>query len=121
MATAAGIDEYLAPLPDAQRAALEKLREQIRAAAPDATETISYRIPTFKDQGRMLVSFAAFKNHCSLYPATGGMQEALGKELEPYLVPKATLRFTPEAPLPAALVKKIIKIRLAENEELRRR
>ena len=121
MGTPADIDEYLAALPEAQRVVLEKLRTQIKAAAPRATETISYQIPTFKDQGRMLVSIAAFKNHCSLYPATGTMTEKLGEELAPYLVPKATIRFTPEAPLPAALVKKIIAIRLAENEEHRRR
>jgi len=64
----ASVEDYLAALPEEQRAALEKLRKTIRAAAPEATETISYQMPTFKDHGRVLVYYAAFKDHCSLFP-----------------------------------------------------
>jgi uncharacterized protein YdhG (YjbR/CyaY superfamily) len=121
MATPKSVDEYLAALPEEPRAALEKLRKTIKAAAPEATETISYQIPTFKDRGRMLVSYAAFKDHCSLFPAGEAVMEALGKELQPYFSGKGTLRFTADKPIPAALVKKIVKARLEENESLRRR
>ena len=115
------VDDYLAAIPEAQRRALEKLRKQIKAAAPEATETISYQMPAFRDQGRFLVSYNAYKEHCSLYPGTGRMMELFGDELEPFFAGKGTLRFTPERPLPAALVRKIVKTRLEENEELRRR
>jgi uncharacterized protein YdhG (YjbR/CyaY superfamily) len=115
------VDAYLAALPDASRAALEKLRATIRSAAPEATEQISYQMPAFKDQGRFLVSYAAFTDHCSLFPANDAVREACGDALTPYLSGKGTIRFTVEKPLPAALVKKVVKARLAENETLRRR
>jgi uncharacterized protein YdhG (YjbR/CyaY superfamily) len=121
MAGPGEVSAYLAALPDDQRAALERLRAQIRAAAPDATETISYQMPAFKDQGRFLVSYNAYKEHCSLYPGTGRMMELFGDELEPFFAGKGTLRFTPERPIPARLVKKIVRTRLEENEELRRK
>lgn len=82
MAAPTSVDDYLAALPEAPRAALEKLRKQIRAAAPDAIETISYQMPTFKLDGRLLLSYAGFKNHCSLFPASDGVVEACGGELE---------------------------------------
>ena len=109
------VEEYLEGLPDAPRAALEKLRKTIKAAAPLATETISYQMPTFKLDGRFLVSYAAFKNHCSLFPWTETMVEEFGVELEPYLSGKGTLRFTADAPMPAALVRKIVEARLREH------
>jgi uncharacterized protein YdhG (YjbR/CyaY superfamily) len=115
MATPTSVDEYLAGLPEEQRAALEKLRETIRAAAPQATETISYGMPAFKQDGWFLVSYAAFKDHCSLYPASSAVREALGDELQPYFSGKGTLRFQADEPIPAALVKKIVKRRLEEN------
>ena len=121
MAGPSDVDDYLAALPDEQRRALEKLRRQIKAAAPHATETISYQMPAFKDQGRFLVSYAAFRDHCSMFPGTAGMREALGDEIEPFMSGKGTLRFTPERPIPAALVKKIVKTRLEENAASRRR
>jgi len=121
MAAPTSVDDYLAALPEEPRAALEKLRKTIKAAAPEATETISYQMPTFKDQGRFLVSYAAFKNHCSLFPASGAVMEALGEELKPYFSGKGTLRFTADKPIPAALVKKIVKARLEENAAERRR
>ncbi|MBA3362868.1 MAG: DUF1801 domain-containing protein [Actinobacteria bacterium] len=96
--------------------ALVKVRKTIRAAAPQATETISYRMPTFKLDRRFLVSYAAFKNHCSLFPWTEAMVEEFGDELEPYLSGRGTLRFTAAEPIPAALVKKIVKERIREHE-----
>ena len=102
-------------------AALGELRKTIKAAAPEATEGISYQMPTFKHHGRFLVSFAAFKDHCSLFPASDAVMEAYGEELRPYFSGKGTLRFTPDEPIPAALVKKIVKVCLEENEALRRR
>jgi uncharacterized protein YdhG (YjbR/CyaY superfamily) len=120
MATPKSVDAYLEVLPDDQRAVLEKLRQTIRAAAPEATEKISYQMPAFYDQGRFLVSFAAFKDHLSLFPASYAVMEKLGDELEPYFSGKGTLRFTPKKPIPAALVKKIVKERLAENAGTKR-
>jgi uncharacterized protein YdhG (YjbR/CyaY superfamily) len=121
MAGPTSVEDYLAALPEEQRAALEKLRKTIRAAAPEATETISYQMPAFKDQGRFLVSYAAFKNHCSLFPASNAVMEALGEELKPYFSGKGTLRFTADKPIPAALVKKIVKARIEENAARGRR
>lgn len=121
MATPTSVEEYLAGLPKKSRAALEKLRKRIRAAAPNATETISYQMPAFKEHGRFLVSYAAFKEHCSLFPASEAVIEALEEELKPYFSGKGTIRFTVDKPLPARLVSKIVKIRLEENAALRRR
>lgn len=121
MAAPTSVEDYLAALPEASRAALEKLRKTIKAAAPDATETISYQIPTFTDHGRSLVSYAAFKDHCSLFPASQAVKDALGDELKPYVTGKATIRFHPDKPLPVALVKRIVKARIEENATRRRR
>ena len=110
------IDEYLADVTDEQRVVLERLRSQIRKAAPAATETISYRIPTFKYQGRPLLYFAAFRDHCSLYPVTEGMLEVGGEELAARRTGKGTIRFTPDDPLPARLVAKVTKARVTEIE-----
>jgi uncharacterized protein YdhG (YjbR/CyaY superfamily) len=121
MAEPAGVEDYLAALPEDQRAALEKLRTTIRAAAPEATETISYQMPTFKLRGRVLVYYAAFKDHCSLFPASEAVMEALGEELKPYFSGKGTLRFTPDKPIPVAIVKKIVKARIEENAARGRR
>jgi uncharacterized protein YdhG (YjbR/CyaY superfamily) len=121
MATPTSVDDYLAALPEESRAAMERLRKTIKAAAPEATETISYQMPTFKDQGRFLVSYAAFKNHCSLFPASKAVMEALGEELKPYFSGKGTLRFQADKPIPAALVRKIVKARIEENAAARRR
>jgi uncharacterized protein YdhG (YjbR/CyaY superfamily) len=115
MAGPTSVGDYLAALPEEQRAALEKIRKTIRAAAPEATETISYQMPAFKNQGRFLVSYAAFKDHCSFFPASHAVMEALGEELRPYFSGKGTLRFTADKPLPTALVKKIVKARIEEN------
>ena len=108
------IDEYLAALRDDQRAALEKLRKTIRAAAPDAEECISYQLAAFRLNG-MLVAFGATANHCAFYTMSGSTLEAFRNELEGYDTSKGTIRFQPDRPLPAALVRKLVKARIAEN------
>jgi uncharacterized protein YdhG (YjbR/CyaY superfamily) len=115
MPTPTSVEDYLAALPEEPRAALEKLRKTISAAAPQATEKISYAMPAFEQNGRFLVSYAAFKDHCSLYPASTAVMETLGDELEPYFSGKGTLRFRADEPIPAALVRKIVRVRLQEN------
>ena len=119
-ATPTSVEEYLAPLPGHQRAAMEKLRATIRAAAPGATEQISYRMPAFKDQGRYLVWYAAFRDHYSMFPASDAVKEALGAKLTPYLSGKGTIRFEWDARLPGSLVKQVVKARARENAARRR-
>lgn len=109
------IDEYLATLSDDKRAALEKLRKTIRAVAPKAEECISYRLPAFRLNGKMLVAFGAAANHCALYPMSSSIMEAHKTELKDYSTSKGTIRFQPGKPLPVALVRKLIKARIAEN------
>jgi uncharacterized protein YdhG (YjbR/CyaY superfamily) len=113
----ASVAAYLQAVPPAPRAALQQLRKTIKAAAPEATEVISYGIPMFKHHG-MLVGYAAFKQHCSLFMSTY-FTKAFKKELAPYDVAKGTIRFTPDRPLPAALVRKLVKARIAQNEAKR--
>jgi uncharacterized protein YdhG (YjbR/CyaY superfamily) len=108
------VDEYMASLPEDRRAVLEELRQTIRAAAPEATETIAYGMPAFTSRGRLLVSFAAYKLHYSLFPASGAVKEALGEELRPYLAGRGTVRFRADAPIPAGLVTKIVTVRVGE-------
>jgi uncharacterized protein YdhG (YjbR/CyaY superfamily) len=108
------IDEYLANVPPKKRAALEKLRATIRACAPKAEECISYQIPAFRLNG-MLVGFSASAKHCSFFPMNGSTVEAHKDELKDFETSKGTIRFLPEKPLPAALVRKIVKERLAQN------
>ena len=109
-------DAYLAPIPADSRVALEMLRAAIKAAAPEAVETISYAMPAFKMHGRGLVSYAAFKNHCSLFPMSKAVIESNAAALANFDTDKGTIRFAPDKPLPAALVKKIVKARIAEIE-----
>ena len=116
MAEPTTVDEYMATLPDDRRAPMEQLRETIRAAAPDATEVITYKMPGFKRNGRFLVSYDAFKNHYSLFPSTDPMIEALGDRLAPFLVGKGTIRFPASRPIPMELITEIVKIRVAEND-----
>jgi uncharacterized protein YdhG (YjbR/CyaY superfamily) len=115
MAGSAEVERYLSEVPEPQRAALEKLRKQIQQAAPEAEEIITYQMPGFRAHGRPLVSYAAFRGHCSFFPMGTAVLEGFRDELEPYLSGASTLQFTPEKPLPAALVKKIVKARLEEN------
>lgn len=107
------IDEYLAGVPEPARGTLQKIRAAIRVAAPEATETISYGMPTFKYK-RPLMAFAAFSNHCSLFPMSGSVIAAFKKELKAFYTSKGTLRFPMDKPLSAALVKKLVKARVAE-------
>lgn len=110
------IDEYLLDQPEKVRVVLEKLRHTIKQAAPKAEEVISYKMPAFKYHG-MLVYFAGFKNHCSLFPASSALPDELEKALKPFRASKGTIQFTVEKPLPATLVKKIVKARMKQNEE----
>jgi uncharacterized protein YdhG (YjbR/CyaY superfamily) len=111
---AATIDEYLAGVPDDKRVALERLRAQIKAAAPDATESISYGLPTFKLDGHWFVAFGVAKNHCSFYAGAAPL-EALAAELAGYRLWKGTINFPPDRPLPADLVTRLIEVRIAEH------
>jgi uncharacterized protein YdhG (YjbR/CyaY superfamily) len=108
------IDDYLSALSDDKRAALEKLRRAILAAAPGAEECISYQIPAFRLNGRLLVWFGAGANHCAFYP--GGIVQSYKDELAGYKTAKGTIQFQPDKPLPVALVRKIVKARIAQNE-----
>lgn len=108
------IDDYIARLPRDQRVALGKLRKAIRAAAPKAEECISYQIPAFRFNG-MLVGFGAATNHCAFYPMSSKTIKAHKKELEGYETSKGTIRFQPQKPLAATLVKKLVKARIEEN------
>ena len=107
------IDEYLAALTPEKRATLQKLRRAIKAAAPKAEECIAYGIPTFRLGGRMLVSFGAARNHCALYAGALPVR-VCKKELKAYDASTGTIRFPPDAPLPATLVRKLVKARIAE-------
>jgi uncharacterized protein YdhG (YjbR/CyaY superfamily) len=116
------VDEYIASAPAQMRAGLEQLRKSIRAAAPKAEEGISYGVPTFKYEG-MLCSFGAAKNHLSFYGASTALLDGLDGELAAYDTAntKGTIRFSPDQRIPTALIKKLVKIRVAENEENERR
>ncbi len=109
------IDEYLAGLSDDQRAALEKLRKAIRAAAPRAEECISYRLPAFRLDGRLLVAFGAAANHCAFYPMSASTVEGFRDELKHYDTSKGTIRFQTENVLPRALVRRLVRARIAED------
>lgn len=111
------VDAYMAQLPDDRRAVMERLRSTIRAAAPDATEVISYNMPAFRLDGRFLVSYEAFKRHYSLFPWSEPMVDELGDELKPYAVGKGTIRFPADELIPLELVKRIVEVR---NREVRR-
>jgi uncharacterized protein YdhG (YjbR/CyaY superfamily) len=114
------VDEYLAGVPEPARGTLKKIRAAIRSAVPrEATEAISYGIPAFKYKG-WLVWFGAFSNHCSLFP-TASVIEAFKNELKGFSTSKGTIQFPTDKPLPAALVKKLVKARVAQNESKKRR
>jgi uncharacterized protein YdhG (YjbR/CyaY superfamily) len=108
------IDAYLAGLTSDKRAALEKLRRAIKSAAPKAEECISYQLPAFRLDGKVLVWFGAATNHCSFYPGAAPIA-AHAAELARYQTSKGTIRFSPDEPLPATLVKKLIRTRVAER------
>jgi uncharacterized protein YdhG (YjbR/CyaY superfamily) len=113
-------DEYLAAVPEPARRTLKKIRAAIRSAVPpETTETISYGIPAFQHK-RVLVWFAAFSDHCSLFP-TAAVIEAFKKELKGFSTSKGTIQFPTDKPLPAALVRKLVKARVAQNERRKQR
>src|SRR5579863_3012414 len=109
------VDEYLARVPEPARSTLEKMRTVIRSVVPAETpEVISYGIPTFRYK-RAVVAIAAFKDHCSLFPMGSSVLDAFAEELKSFRAAKGTLHFPVDKPMPVALVKKIVKARLAEN------
>ena len=115
------VEVYFASVPEEARATLEKLRQTIRATVPKAVEVIWYQMPTFKLNERPLVCIAAFKNHCSLFPMSYAVLKAYEAELKTYHTSKGTIRFALDKPLPAALVKKVVKARVLESEAKRKR
>jgi uncharacterized protein YdhG (YjbR/CyaY superfamily) len=115
------VGQYLAGTPEPARTTLSKVRATIRSIVPpETTEGISYGIPTFKYKGG-LVAFAAFKDHCSFFPMGSSVLHAFEKELKDFRVSKGTLHFPLDKPLPATLVKKIVKARIAQNKSKRER
>lgn len=115
----ATVDDYIDQLPDPARSMVKKLRATIRAVAPaDATEVISYGIPAFRHNG-MLVWYAGFSSHCSLFPGAGVLRR-FKDDLKDYTVSKGTVRFPLDKPLPVALVRKLVKAKIAENETKKR-
>src|SRR5207302_9489866 len=115
--TAKTVDEYLANVPEPARSTLKHIRAVIRSVVPpETTEVISYGIPMFKYNG-MLVGYAAFKNHCSLFPTGSGVLDRFENELKGYRTSKGTIQFPSDKPLRDALVKKIVKARVKEHKE----
>jgi uncharacterized protein YdhG (YjbR/CyaY superfamily) len=119
MATAETVSEYIAATPPKARQMLRQLRKVIRAAAPGATERISYRIPVFELDGKYLLYIAAFRDHVSIYPVTAGMVAKHGKEIAPYRSGKGTLRFPLGVPLPLKLITKLARVRAEERRAAR--
>jgi uncharacterized protein YdhG (YjbR/CyaY superfamily) len=118
---AKSVDEYFASIPEPAHSTLNKVRAAIRSAAPsDATEAISYGIPAIMHRGKPLVWFAAFSDHCSLFP-TASVIEAFKNELKGFSTSKGTIHFATDKPLPAVLIKKMVKARLSQNESKKRR
>jgi uncharacterized protein YdhG (YjbR/CyaY superfamily) len=110
------IDDYIATLPQERRGPMEQLRQAVRVAAPEAAETIAYKMPAFRSHGgQFLVSFDAYKRHYSLFPFTEAMVETLGDRIRPYLAGQGTIRFPADRPIPTDLVSEIVRIRVAEN------
>ncbi len=107
------VDEYLAGLPGEQRVALQKLRETIRSTAPEATESISYKLPAYKYKGRPLIYFGAARNHCAVYAIDTDLHK---DELVGFDMSKGTVRFSPDKPLPEALVRELVTAKIEEIE-----
>jgi uncharacterized protein YdhG (YjbR/CyaY superfamily) len=109
------IDEYLAGVNADQRVALEKLRKTIHAVAPRVEECISYGIPAFRLNGCSLVFFGAWANHCAFYPGSSATLKKFRDDLKGFQITKGTIRFSPDNPIPIAVVKKLVKARMVEN------
>jgi uncharacterized protein YdhG (YjbR/CyaY superfamily) len=119
MGTPTTIDEYRNGVPADLRAAPEDVRRTVATPAPDAEEAISSACLAFRYRGRTLVYFAAFKRHCSFFPASRAVLEQLADELDPFRTSKGTLQFTPDRPLPRRLVHRIVKARVRELDSRR--
>jgi uncharacterized protein YdhG (YjbR/CyaY superfamily) len=113
--------DYIASRPVNARRHLRQIRAAVRTVAPDAVEVISYGIPAFKLEGRVLVYYAAWKEHSSVYPMTAGIQQSFARQLKRYKTSKGTIRFPLDAPLPVAFVKRLVKARIAELHSRERR
>jgi uncharacterized protein YdhG (YjbR/CyaY superfamily) len=114
--SAEGVDAYLALVPEPAHTTLKKVRTAIRSVVPaEATEGISYGMPAFRYKGA-LVGYAAFRDHCSFFPMQASLIDEMKDELKSYRTAKGTLQFSQEKPLPVALLKKMVKLRIAENE-----
>lgn len=113
--TATTIDEYIAEFPPETQKLLEEMRAVIKTAAPEATETISYAIPTFDLYGRHLVHFAGFKKHIGFYPVPGGYEEAFAEELKPYKRGKGSIQLPLDQPIPWDLIRRMVEFRVKEN------
>ena len=112
------VEEYFDGIPQPQRAAMDRVRSIVQKAAPRAAEVISYGMPAFRQDG-MVVYYAAFDDHCSLFVASAAVREQFARELRPYAHGKGTLRFTPKHPIPARLLIRMVKFRLKENAQRR--
>ena len=118
MPKASTVDAYLETLEPPRRDVVQRLRETVAAAAPDAAESIAYDMPAFRSHGgQFLVSYAAYKKHYSLFPASGEVIAALGDELTPYLAGRGTIQFPAGKPIPLDLVRRIVEVRVGENAE----
>jgi uncharacterized protein YdhG (YjbR/CyaY superfamily) len=113
----ASIDDYLRSVPEDRRSALEGLRTKIRSIVPDAQECISYRIPAFRVNGVVVAGFCASAKGCSYFPFSGSTLKALARDISRYDQTKGSLHFLPDEPLPLGLVRKLIKVRIAETNE----
>jgi uncharacterized protein YdhG (YjbR/CyaY superfamily) len=111
------VDQYLESLPIDSRKALENLRQLIQETVPKADEGFSYGVPAFKLNGKPLVCYAAFKNHCGFYPLSPEVLKRFARDLDDFETAKGTIRFTVDKPLSATLVKRIVKARLEELEK----
>lgn len=121
MATLRTIDEYLSTLSEEKRAVLERIRKTIKSAAPKAVECISYGLAAFRLDGKPLVAFGAASNHCAFFPMSSNTVAEHKEDLKDYQTSKGTIRFSVDKPLPATLVRKLVKARIAEQESLKRK
>lgn len=112
------VDEYLAKLPKDQHAALQNLRQTIKSLSPEITELISYGIPSFKYKGRQFVAFAAYPSHINFLIMSYPIMEAFKSDLKRFETDKATIRFTVDKPISTALLKKLVKARMAEIDSV---